>query len=420
MAGQMLFEGDFPALLAKQINDINNYMENKTKQTLKIITSVLIGWLVGVLSFFAWIGILFSVQRAVLWTLLGILYASIIVFLVLWNKKKSKKIYLLLLIPAVCIGTGFVVLEYQNYVDGIPTVYEPSLERRFVLYAYAPFDKYNLLAKLDEESDLKITGNLPVLDGATALYPLYASFVQAVYPEDDYGVSFSPVNCNGTNKAYENLLEGKADIIFCARPSEEQLKLFLDNDVKLKLVDIGKEAFVFFVNKENPADNLAIENIQGIYSGRIKNWRMLNGVNQRIRAFQRPKNSGSQTMLEKVMGNIPIMKPRRENVQYGMGDIINEVAAYRNFSNAIGYSFLFFSTEMIKNEQIKLLSINGVYPSRKTIQNESYPFSESFYAIYADTDEKNENIEPFIEWILSKQGQELIQKTGYTPIENPL
>jgi len=391
-------------------------MENKTRFKLKIIISVLIGLFVGVLVFIAWLLIHFSAQQAVLWTLLGILYASIIVFLVLWNLKKSKEIYLLLLIPAVCIGTGFAVLKYQHYVDGIPTVYEPSLERRLVLFTYVPFHEYNSLAELDEESDLKITGNLPVLDGATALYPLYASFVQAVYPEDDYSVSFSPVNCNGTNKAYENLLEGKADIIFCAGPSEEQLKLFHDNDTKLKFVGIGKEAFVFFVNRENPADNLTIEDIQGIYSGRIKNWRMLNGANQRIRAFQRPKNSGSQTMLEKVMGDIPIIKPRRENVSRGMGDIINEVAAYRNFPNAIGYSFLHFSTEMVKNEQIKLLSINGVYPSRETIQNDSYPLCESFYAVYADTAEKNENIEPFIEWILSKQGQELIQKTGYTPV----
>ena len=390
-------------------------MENKTKPMLKIIISVLIGSFVGVLSFIVWLLIHFSVQRAVLWTLLGILYASVIVFLVLWNIKKSKNVYLLLLIPVMCIGAGIAVAKYQNHVYNIPTV----SEQRIHIRNYQPFDDYNVLAKLDDESSLKITGNLPVLDGATALYPVYASFVQAVYPEDDYDILFSPVNCNGTRGAYENLLEGSADIIFCAWPSEEQLKLFLDNDIKLKFVDIGKEAFVFFVNRENPADNLTLEDIQGIYSGRIKNWKVLGGANQRIRAFQRPKNSVSQTMLEKIMDDIPVMKPRRENVPQEMGDMINEVAVYRNFPNAIGYSFLFFSTKMVKNNQIKLLSVNGVYPSRETIQDESYPFFESFYAIYADTGEKNENIEPFIKWILSGQGQELIQKTGYTPVKNP-
>jgi phosphate transport system substrate-binding protein len=170
------------------------------------------------------------------------------------------------------------------------------------------------------------------------------------------------------------------------------------------------------VNKANQVNNLTIEDIQGIYSGRIKNWKELSGVNQRIRAFQRPKNSGSQTILEKIMGDTPIAKPRRENVSQGMGTIINEVAAYRNFSNAIGYSFLYFSTEMVKNDQIKLLSVNGIYPSKETIQDENYPLYENFYAIYIDTDEKNENIEPFINWILSEQGQELVRKTGYIPL----
>ena len=121
-------------------------------------------------------------------------------------------------------------------------------------------------------------------------------------------------------------------------------------------------------------------------------------------------------MLENVMGSIPIKKARRENVSTGMGGIINEVAVYRNFPDAIGYSFLHFSTKMVSNNEIKLLPVEGVYPSEVTIQDGSYPLTESFYAIYIDTPGKNENIKAFVEWILSDQGQELIQKTGYVPI----
>ena len=110
------------------------------------------------------------------------------------------------------------------------------------------------------------------------------------------------------------------------------------------------------------------------------------------------------------------MNPRKENVPGGMGDIINQVAVYRNFTNAIGYSFLFYSTEMVKNDQIKLLSIERIYPSIETIQNGSYPFSDVFYAAYIETEAKNENIEIFIDWIVSNQGQKLISETGYVPI----
>ena len=391
-------------------------MEIKTKKAFKLLISILIGFATGAASLLTSVMLLFSTQKDILFLLLCVFFVSIIVFLILWNKLSSKFVYLLLSIPVICIITSIAIINYQNRVNLIPTVNE----QLYPLFYYEPFsinNSNNLLALLDDESIFKIAANLPILDGATALYPLYASFVQAVYPEGDYAVYKGPVFCSKTAGAYEKLFEGKADIIFCAEPSDAQLEHFIDNNIKLALVPIGREAFVFFVNKTNPVNNLTIEDIQGIYSGRIKNWKELNGVNQRIRAFQRPKDSGSQTILEKVMGDTPIAKPRRENVSGGMMGIINEVAAYRNFSNAIGYSFLYFSTEMVKNDQIKLLSVNGIFPSRETIQNESYPLYENFYAIYIDADEKNENIEPFINWILSEQGQELVQRTGYIPLQ---
>jgi len=389
-------------------------MEDPEKTALKKIISVLIGLIVSALSLFACLSILFSTQQTLLFNVLCIFYISIIVFLILWNKKKSKAVYYILSIPIICIAVWIAVLEYHDRIQKIPTVSEQTM----YLDIYEPFTENNLLATSDEGSRYTITDNVPVLDGATALYPVYASFVQAVYPKGKYDMYKGPVWCSRTYGAYENLLEGKADIIFCAEPSEAQLERFNDSGIQLNFVPIGREAFVFFVNKENPVNGLSIEDIQGIYSGKIRNWKKLNGVLQGIRAFQRPQGSGSQTMLEKIMDGIPIIKARGENVSTGMGDIINRVADYRNFSNAIGYSFLFFSTEMVNSDQIKLLSINGIYPSKETIQDGTYPFSDNFYAIYVDSDDKNENIEPFIAWILSAQGQELVQKTGYIPLHN--
>jgi phosphate transport system substrate-binding protein len=245
---------------------------------------------------------------------------------------------------------------------------------------------------------------------------VYAAFVNAVYPENEYNPNNSAVLCSKTIGAYNNLLDGKVDIIFCAGPSEEQMRRFLERGIKITLVPIGKEAFVFFVNKGNNINNVTIDNIRDIYSGKIKNWKTLGGINKSIRVYQRPDDSGSQTALKKIMGNIPIVKPRRENISAGMGSIINRVAAYRNFGNAIGYSFLHFSTEMVSNDQIKLLSINNIYPSKETIRDDSYPFCDTFYAIYVEKDDINVNIKPFVAWILSKQGQEIIEKSGYVSI----
>jgi phosphate transport system substrate-binding protein len=378
--------------------------------------AVLIGYVLTILSFLGFLILLFaSTHWEILISILLLCYASVILFLILWNINESKKVFFLLGVSALCIVVGILANKYFERINEIPTVSEKNNS----LYWYTPFRENNLLVTLNEEPTMKIIGNLPVMDGATALLPVYASFMQAVYPAEDltHAVFDKLIYCSGTDRAYTNLLEGKVDIIFCAEPSDEQVEQFSDKGIKLKLVPIGREAFVFFVNKENPVDNITIENINLIYSGKIKNWKKLNGNNQRIIAFQRTKNSGSQTMLEKIMG-LPIEEPRRENVHGDMGGVISQVADYRNFSNAIGYSFLFYATEMVRNDRIKLLSINGIYPSKETIKNNSYPFSGSFYAIYIDNDETNENIGPLINWILSEQGQMLIIKTGYVSINN--
>jgi phosphate transport system substrate-binding protein len=357
-----------------------------------------------------------------------IMYVVGILFLILRTKIKNKLVSLLSLlffVPVICmmIGMGNAERKYvigtedaeHEYVERIQTVseYGPNYT------SYRPFLYNNKLAKLDEISKFKIIDNLPILDGATAFFPVYAAFVEAVYPLAFNYMSRTEGNrvlyLNGTAFAYDFLLEGKADIIFCLEPSQEQLQQFYDNNINIKFVPIGKETFVFFVNIENPLNNLTVEDIQGIYSGRITNWINLNGQDGDIIAYQRRKNSGSQTILEKIMGDIPIAEPLMEVVET-MAGMIDVVAGYKNFNNAIGYSFRIYSTEMVENNQIKLLSINGIYPSAETIQNNSYPFTVDFYAIYNDTEKKNENIEPFIEWILSEQGQTLVSRTGYVPI----
>lgn len=142
----------------------------------------------------------------------------------------------------------------------------------------------------------------------------------------------------------------------------------------------------------------------------------MGGEDEAIRAFQRPADSGSQTTLEKLMGKTPIMEAPTENVASGMGGIIREVSQYRNYKNALGFTFRYYSTEMVGNKKIKLLSIDGVAPTKENIQNGTYPLVSEFYAITAGTE--NQNVQKLIDWILSEEGQAMVEKVGYVPVEN--
>lgn len=301
-------------------------------------------------------------------------------------------------------------------------------ERGLLLERYIPFAGGSLAAGLNEEPALRLEpGRLPRLDGATALYPVYAAFVQAVYPEGNYSFKSGAdgpalVACSGTAGAYERLTAGETDILFAAAPSQAQRDRAAQAGLVLHMTPIGSEAFVFFVNNRNPVTGLTVEQVQGIYSGDITNWKQVGGRNQRIRPFQRAENSGSQAALERLMAGKPLMEPEKRDRIGTMGGIIREVAGYRNYPNAIGFSFRFYAAEMAASDAIRLLSLDGVAPTRETIRDGSYPLASPFYAVTASPAgrpaprETSPETAALLDWILSGQGQFLIEKTGYVPL----
>lgn len=386
---------------------------------------------------------------------------------------------LLLIGFALCVFTAGIYKLYSVYDDSLIAVNTQDVD----LSTYAPFAEHNQLATLSQPStyQLKSGDALPKLDGATALYPVYAAFAQAVYPRQSYDAWDSEVTSSGTGSAYQRLIDGNVDMIFAAAPSAVQMQLAESNSMKLYLTPIGQEAFVFFVNTDNPVDHLTSEQVKQIYSGQITNWKQVGGNDEKIAAFQRPEDSGSQAMLRRFMGDRQIMEPMRKMIATGMGGIMERVEDYHNYDHAIGYSFHYFATVMNPEEHIKLLAIDGVYPDQQHIANGTYPLIAPFYAVTAgyqytrqleseraeaklpeaasdktasstssqddsaasptsqDTKSpassvstssdqalqlppfqklrsSNPHLEPLLRWILSPQGQQLIQQTGYFPL----
>ncbi len=344
-----------------------------------------------------------------------ILMVSATVICIIWGAFKKKSVWIPLtaaMLGCVLIMGGF--LAYDVWKNSIPTVGESDN----LLIQYRPYKDGTKVAVLDEPSGLTLDSDLPKMDGATALYPVYSAFARAVYPKEAIEKSWESecLDCSTTTKAYRNIVTGEADIIFVAAPSEEQKQFAADNGVELVYTPIGREAFVFFVNSQNPLKDISVEQIQGIYSGEITKWDQL-GVDGlgKIRAFQRDEGSGSQSALERLMAGKNLVDPPKEDVVDGMGGIITRTADYRNFKNAIGYSFRFYSTEMVGNDQIRLLSINGAEPTLENIDNGSYPIASQFFAVTRS--DADENTLRLLEWIQGEQGQKLVEATGYTPVK---
>lgn len=259
--------------------------------------------------------------------------------------------------------------------------------------------------------------NYPRVDGSTVTIPLSEAMASKLLNMDGKQAA-SFVKHYTTHDAYVNLVAGKADIILVTEPSDEELALARAKNIDLEVVPVVKDAFVFLVNVNNPVESLTVEQIQGIYQGKIKNWKEAGGPDKEIIPYQRPKNSGSQTNMESiVMKGLIMMDPPREMVPAGMGDLIERVAGYNNSDRALGYSVYYFAKAMYSRDTIKILGVNGVKPEKATITTAKYPFTISYYAVIKKSEPAGSPTRKLLKWLLGKDGQFLAESAGYVPLK---
>lgn len=326
--------------------------------------------------------------------------------------KLLKQIFVIVFV--VVLFAAFNLSVYQLLTRRLSNNFSGATQAQMIdVRSYLPHTEGSDLPEL--ESSLKLKDNLPVLDGAAALVPVYAAVIDSVYPKgcvtfeggvfsDDnfYGENFaedSAMQYKNTVRGYQAIVDGDTDILFCAGPSQAQADYADEKGVELVYVPIGLEGFVFFVNENNPVDNLSVEQIRKIYACEYTNWKEVGGANRIINPVTRLEGSGSQTAFESFMG------------EYKTG----RKSLFAITGASIGFSFRYYMDGIVENDAVKMLSLNGVYPSAENIFNRTYPIVAQFYAIYR-ADNENENIPVLIDWLLSDEGQQLIEETGYVRI----
>lgn len=291
---------------------------------------------------------------------------------------------------------------------------------------YMVYSQPGRLAALDHPASFQIEdqADMPVMDGAEACYPLYAAAAKAVYQdiaaiEADWAHSGADTGTNGkivtftnTVMGFDRLVRGDADLFFGARPSADQLAYAAEQGVELEITPIGREAFVFFVEEDEPVDGLTQDQLRAIYHGDVTDWSQVGGRAGEIAAFQRPAGSGSQTMMEYFMGEVSLKEPQTYETVGSMEGVIRHVAQYASQRGALGYSFRYFIQGLSQEKGVKLLAVDGVTPDLAHIEDGSYPLTVPL-CLVTRKDDPNPNVGKMIDFFLSPDGQTLVRETGY-------
>lgn len=273
---------------------------------------------------------------------------------------------------------------------------------------------------------------MPVIDGSTSTHP----FTQTVY-----GVLFSnysnhenyPLKHSKSHESYQRLIRGEVDMIFASvYPASDILAMAEEYDVELELIPIAYDAQVFFTNYENSIKGLSKEQISKTYvDNAYNNWNELGGPDAVYVPICRNNNSGSHAQMERYFLNGKEIheKIRRENTAMAMSDILTEVIDVHTADSksfGLGYSIYYYYQTMNKymlgenedgNPYLKLLAIDGVYPTDETIADGTYPLSNNTYLVIRKDSPKDSPERKMAEFMLTELGQQCVENAGFGPLK---
>jgi phosphate transport system substrate-binding protein len=279
--------------------------------------------------------------------------------------------------------------------------------------------------------------NYPKVDGSTSTEPLNTIIacklfgvrykwvpdywnLQRIEPnlnKNDANKFSNLIKSSQTHQSFINLINKDTDLILTARKMSPDEKAHASAaGISLTETPIALDALVFIVNPDNPVESLTSEQIQDIYTGKITYWNEVGGNNVEITPYRRNPNSGSQELMETlVMKNSDIIELPVNNDELIIFNMTGAFDAVIYENNAICYTVYYFKEYMVTGVNVKSMAVDGVYPDRETIANNSYPYVAEVYAVIRDDMDKSSMACKLYEWLQTDAGKQVIGESGYIP-----
>lgn len=208
----------------------------------------------------------------------------------------------------------------------------------------------------------KLSGSLTI-DGSSALQPLVKAAAYK-FKEENPDVSIT-VNAGGSGKgltdAYNKTVDiGNSDVAASDKLSSGKASALVDH----KVCVIGVAAVV---NPDVKVDNLTKDQLVGIFTGKIKNWKEVGGNDEQIVIINRPSSSGTRALFKaKALGGQE--EAQGSALQQDDSGVLEQTVAQTKGS--IGYLALSYTKG---KSDVKLLKYDGVSPTYENIYSGKYP-----------------------------------------------
>jgi len=221
------------------------------------------------------------------------------------------------------------------------------------------------------------------------------------------------VTGGGSGTGISALINGTTDICQSSRSMKPAEKEKLRDRYNNPGVEIAtaRDGLAVYVNAQSPLTELTLDQLKGIFTGKITSWKDLGGPDAKIIPYSRENSSGTYVFFKEHVLDNADFTPRAQNMP-GTAAVVNAVSKERF---AIGYGGAAYA------KGIKVLKVKqgatapAIGPSDATIKDGTYPLSRPlFFYVRA---KPSAEIKAFTDWVLSAEGQGVVTTVGYFPIK---
>lgn len=221
--------------------------------------------------------------------------------------------------------------------------------------------------------------------------------------EEETGKKFAGIEILSSGQGLRALLDGKATIAGCSRAlrSEEKRK-------KLVGVTIGYDALGIYVHATNPVKSLTMEQLRGIFSGRIVNWRAVGGKDAPILPITGAPTAGrgsTDFFRERVLAGVPFGRNREVSLPR---DQAVELSRHENGITFVSIGLMKFMDRDVRR-QVRPLAIDRVVPTTQNVRSGAYSITRPLLLVTKGAAKGDEKA--FIDFLLSRGGQAIVEQT---------
>jgi phosphate transport system substrate-binding protein len=247
--------------------------------------------------------------------------------------------------------------------------------------------------------------NSIVVDGSTTVGPIakaFAEYYMGKHPAVNITVSES-----GSGNGAKSLINGACDVASMSRPMKNSEKKAAQESGVLAIEHvIALDGLAVAVHPANPCQNLTVEQVRDIYTGKILNWRELGGPDQKIVVISRDTNSGTYESFNELVMKGEKLKGGAEYV--GSNGAIRQ--RLLSTPAAIGYVGLAFT------EGVKALQVNGVLPTPETVVSKAYPIARPLHFYTNGRPKEGTPLADFVYLYKTEEGRRLVEDVGFVPL----